>query len=111
MPALLRRLAVLVALLLLAGCSGGGSPPDAAGSGPAGPTSPPSASSLPGPSTTVPRAASPTTLRQPPPQLGIISVGERKAAPDLSVTAFDGRTVTLAGFRGKPAVVNFFESW
>ena len=31
--------------------------------------------------------------------------------PDLSVTAFDGRTVTLGGFRGQPVVVNFFESW
>jgi peroxiredoxin len=27
------------------------------------------------------------------------------------VTAFDGATVTLDGFRGRPAVVNFFESW
>ena len=27
------------------------------------------------------------------------------------VTAFDGRTVTLGGFRGQPVVVNFFESW
>jgi cytochrome c biogenesis protein CcmG, thiol:disulfide interchange protein DsbE len=27
------------------------------------------------------------------------------------VTAFDGRTVTLAGLRGRPVVVNFFESW
>jgi len=32
-------------------------------------------------------------------------------APDLHVTAFDGRTVTLGGFRGQPVVVNFFESW
>ena len=27
------------------------------------------------------------------------------------MTAFDGRTVTLAGMRGRPAVVSFFESW
>jgi peroxiredoxin len=27
------------------------------------------------------------------------------------VTAFDGRTVTLEGMRGRPAVVSFFESW
>jgi peroxiredoxin len=27
------------------------------------------------------------------------------------VTAFDGRTVTLEGFRGRPLVVSFFESW
>jgi thiol-disulfide isomerase/thioredoxin len=27
------------------------------------------------------------------------------------VTAFDGRPVTLDGFRGRPVVVSFFESW
>jgi AhpC/TSA family len=32
-------------------------------------------------------------------------------APDLHVTDFDGRTITLGGFRGQPVVVNFFESW
>jgi cytochrome c biogenesis protein CcmG, thiol:disulfide interchange protein DsbE len=35
----------------------------------------------------------------------------RKPAPSLRVTALDGRTVTLASFRGRPVVVNFFESW
>jgi peroxiredoxin len=29
----------------------------------------------------------------------------------LRVTAFDGQTVSLDRFRGRPAVVNFFESW
>jgi hypothetical protein len=105
----LRRLAFPAAVLLLAGCAGGGSPEGSAGSGQAGQTTAPSVS---GPATTtLPRGSSPTTLRQPPPELGIIQAGKRKAAPDLSVTAFDGRTVTLAGFRGMPVVVNFFESW
>jgi peroxiredoxin len=48
---------------------------------------------------------------QLPPPPDILPVGERQDAPGLSVTAFDGRTVTLGGFRGRPAVVNFFESW
>jgi len=29
----------------------------------------------------------------------------------MRVTAFDGRTVSLDAFRGRPVVVNFFESW
>ncbi|HTE68609.1 MAG TPA: TlpA disulfide reductase family protein [Actinomycetes bacterium] len=38
-------------------------------------------------------------------------MARRKPAPDLRVTTFDGRTVTLDGFRGRPVVVSFFESW
>jgi peroxiredoxin len=45
----------------------------------------------------------------PPP--GIVPAERRRPAPALRVTAFDGRTVTLEDFRGKPAVVSFFESW
>jgi peroxiredoxin len=40
-----------------------------------------------------------------------VSAARRRPAPALRVTAFDGRTVTLDGFRGKPVVVSFFESW
>jgi len=47
---------------------------------------------------------------QPPPP-GLVPTARRKPAPDLQVTAFDGRTVTLDGFRGRPMVVSFFESW
>jgi hypothetical protein len=107
----LRRLALsaLVAVTL-AGCGGGGAGSGSAGSGQAGPTTAPSA---PAPATTAtPRPRpSPTSLRPPPPELGIVAARKRPAAPDLSVTAFDGRSVTLAGFRGQPVVVNFFESW
>jgi peroxiredoxin len=42
---------------------------------------------------------------------GIVAAARRRPAPGLRVTAFDGRTVTLDGFRGRPVVVNFFESW
>jgi peroxiredoxin len=45
----------------------------------------------------------------PPP--GLVSAARRRPAPTLRVTAFDGRTVTLEGFRGRPALVSFFESW
>jgi hypothetical protein len=108
-PAPLRRLAlpVLVAAAL-AGCTGTGS-----GSGTASPDQAPASTAPSAPATTAaaPPARSPTSLRPPPPKLGVVPAGKRPAAPDLSVTAFDGRTVTLGGFRGQPAVVNFFESW
>jgi thiol-disulfide isomerase/thioredoxin len=42
---------------------------------------------------------------------GLLPVARRKPAPALRVTAFDGRTVSLAGLRGRPVVVSFFESW
>jgi thiol-disulfide isomerase/thioredoxin len=48
--------------------------------------------------------------RRPPPP-GILPAARRKPAPVLRVTTFDGRTVTLDGFRGRPVVVSFFESW
>jgi cytochrome c biogenesis protein CcmG, thiol:disulfide interchange protein DsbE len=54
-------------------------------------------------------SASTSPARRPP--RGILPAGRRQPAPVLQVTAFDGRTVTLAGFRGRPAVVSFFESW
>jgi peroxiredoxin len=54
-------------------------------------------------------AAPKKAAKLPPP--GIVSAARRRPAPALQVTAFDGRTVTLDGFRGKPVVVSFFESW
>jgi peroxiredoxin len=42
---------------------------------------------------------------------GLLPVARRQPAPALQVTAFDGRTVSLAGLRGRPVVVSFFESW
>jgi hypothetical protein len=107
MPQLLRRLTLWIAVVLMvAGCAGGEPSRDEA---PPAWTVP--ASTAPAPDTTAARAASPTSLVQLPPPPDILPVGERPAAPGLSVTAFDGRTVTLGGLRGNPAVVNFFESW
>jgi peroxiredoxin len=60
---------------------------------------------VPAPVTSVRRSPA----RRPPP--GILPAARRPPAPTLRVTAFDGRTVTLGGFRGRPAVVSFFESW
>jgi peroxiredoxin len=45
----------------------------------------------------------------PPP--GLLPTARRKPAPTLEVAAFDGRTISLDGQRGRPVVVSFFESW
>jgi hypothetical protein len=92
---------VLVALVLAVGACGGDPRPDP---GPAAP-----ATTADGPDATA--AAAPTTQTTWPPPKGVVPAGQREPAPDLQVTAFDGRTVTLGGFRGQPVVVNFFESW
>jgi peroxiredoxin len=61
-------------------------------------------------STAATRAATRSSqARFPPP--AIVQLAKRRPAPALRVTAFDGRTVTLDGLRGRPAVVSFFESW
>jgi hypothetical protein len=109
MPPLLRRLAIAVLVAAtLAGCSGGGAGSDTTSPGQAVPATTPSTAA---PTTTGTPATAPTRLRPPPPELGIVAARKRQAAPDLSVTDFDARTVTLGGFRGQPVVVNFFESW
>jgi peroxiredoxin len=61
--------------------------------------------------TTATQAAgsSKSQAKYPPP--GMVAPARRRPAPALRVTAFDGQTVSLDGFRGRPAVVNFFESW
>jgi peroxiredoxin len=76
---------------------------------PSDPAAPPAAT------TATTAAASPaaparTSPAQDPPP-GIIAAARRQPAPALRVTAFDGSTVTLDQFRGRPAVVSFFESW
>ena len=96
----------MLAVLVLAVSACAGDPP--AGQGAGGP-----ATTAAGPEpTTAPTAstkAAPRTTRQAP--RGLIPADRRQPAPDLRVTDFDGRTVTLGGFRGQPVVVNFFESW
>ena len=59
--------------------------------------------------TTVGATAPTSPVRRPP--TGLTPASRRKAAPALKVTDFEGRTVSLDGFRGQPVVVSFFESW
>jgi cytochrome oxidase Cu insertion factor (SCO1/SenC/PrrC family) len=94
-------LALVAAFVLAAGACGGDPAPDPGASAPATTAGP------------EPTTAPPTTLAQAerPAPKGVIPAGERQPAPDIEVTTFDGRTVTLGGFRGRPVVVNFFESW
>ena len=64
------------------------------------------------PATTVATQAAGSSKSQakfPPP--GMVAPARRRPAPALRVTAFDGQTVSLDRFQGRPAVVNFFESW
>jgi hypothetical protein len=95
-------LALLVVVALTAAGCGGDPPPD--------PAAAPPTTADPGPDkAATPPTTSVDTTRPVP--AGVVPAGERKPAPDISVTAFDGRTITLGGFRGQPVVVNFFESW
>ena len=99
-------LALLAALVLaVTGCAG--DPPSGSGAGAPSTT----ADAGPDPTTAPPttRKAAPETTRPAPD--GVIPAKDRQPAPDIQVTDFDGRTITLGGFRGQPVVVNFFESW
>jgi hypothetical protein len=96
-------LALLTALVLGAAACGGDPPPDPGAAAPATTTT-----AAPEP-TSAPSTTRADTARPAP--KGVIPPGERQPAPDIRVTAFDGRTITLGGFRGQPVVVNFFESW
>ncbi len=100
------RFALLVLLaVLLAACASNDPADQGAAAEPAAP-----ASSAPEPGTAPPTTRARPAATRPAPE-GVVAAGRRRTAPDLRVTAFDGRTVTLGGFRGKPVVVNFFESW
>jgi peroxiredoxin len=63
------------------------------------------------PATTAARATAARKSQAKFPPRGILPAARREPAPALQVTAFDGRTVTLEGWRGRPVVVSFFESW
>ena len=56
-----------------------------------------------------PPATHTETLRHAP--KGLVPTGRREPAPGLRVTAFDGREIDLAQWKGQLVVVNFFESW
>jgi peroxiredoxin len=98
----LRPLLLALLALVVGACA---TPSDPAGQ-PAATTSSPTAIS---------RAAGTSPAEDPPaedpPPPGIIAPARRQPAPDLQVTAFHGSIVTLDQFRGRPAVVSFFESW
>jgi hypothetical protein len=101
--AVVALLAVLV--VLVAGC-GGDSSRDQGSAGPAT-----TVDAGPDPTTTPPTTRRERTEATRPAPDGVVPADRRQPAPGLEVTAFDGRTVTMGGFRGQPAVVNFFESW
>jgi cytochrome oxidase Cu insertion factor (SCO1/SenC/PrrC family) len=97
-------LAVLLVLVLGLGACAADQPGD---QGAAAPTT----AAAPDPTSAPPSTARPKATRQRPLPRGVTAPADRRPAPALRVTAFDGRTVTLGAFRGKPVVVNFFESW
>ena len=98
-------LPALLALLLLALGACAADPPGDRGA--AAPTT----LAGPGPTTAPPSTAKPKESPQRPRPKGVAAPADRRPAPKLRVTAFDGRTVTLGAFRGQPVAVNFFESW
>jgi hypothetical protein len=103
----MRRVSTVAALIAVLALGLGACAADQAGDqGAAAPTT-----AAPDPTTAPPSTAKPkATPRRPLPK-GVAAPADRRPAPALRVTAFDGRTVTLGAFRGMPVVVNFFESW
>jgi cytochrome c biogenesis protein CcmG, thiol:disulfide interchange protein DsbE len=45
------------------------------------------------------------------PKLSLPPPAERSAAPAFDETTLSGRKVSLAAYRGKPLVINFFAAW
>jgi peroxiredoxin len=92
--------AVLAALVLAAaGCAGDASSGQAAAP----------ATTAAAPAAAGPPATHTETIRHAP--KGLVPTGRREPAPGLRVTAFDGREIDLAQWKGQLVVVNFFESW
>jgi hypothetical protein len=103
----MRRVSTVAALLALLALGLGACAGDQAGDqGAAAPTT-----AAPDPTTAPPSTAKPKAPPRRPLPKGVAEPADRRPAPALRVTAFDGRTVTLGAFRGMPVVVNFFESW
>ena len=103
----MRRVSTLAAVLVLVlglGACAADPPVD-------GDTAAPTTAAAPDPTAAPPSTAKPEATRQRQAPKGVAAAADRRPAPPLRVTAFDGRTVTLGAFRGRPVVVNFFESW
>jgi len=98
-------LLALAASLAVAAAACAGDPPSGQGAG--GPATTAAAAPTTAPPATA--EAAPETTRPAP--HGLIPVARRKPAPPLQVTDFEGRGHDLAELRGRPVVVNFFESW
>ncbi len=81
-----------IALLSLSGCAHRRAPPPQSGDG---------RGALP--------AAAPLGASEPAVLLDGIEIGQR--APDFVLTSFDGRSISLADFRGKPVVIDFWAAW
>jgi peroxiredoxin len=96
-------LLALLAALVLAAAGCGGDPPSGQGAGSPATT----AVAAPEPTTAPPTTAAPPRAAPE----GVVPAAKRQPAPDIRVTDFDGHTLTLAKFKGRPVVVNFFESW
>jgi cytochrome c biogenesis protein CcmG, thiol:disulfide interchange protein DsbE len=97
-------LALLVALVTAAAACAGDPPSGQPAAAPATTTAAPATTGPP-----VTTEAAPETSRPAP--KGVIPAGRRQPAPLLRVTDFDGRAIDLAELKGRPVVVNFFESW
>jgi peroxiredoxin len=100
-------LALAAALFAATAACAGDPPPGQGSSGPV--TTAPAPATA--PTTAPPAAAEAAPEPARPAPKGLIAVGHRKPAPALEVTDFAGRTHDLARLRGRPVVVNFFESW
>lgn len=48
---------------------------------------------------------------QPKPQASVKPDGDRRAAPEFSLKDVDGRAVTLAEYKGKVVLLNFWATW
>jgi len=109
--------------LLLAGAIAAGLPACGAQPAQAGnvTTSPPTAATTPPttqPTTTWPTTTRPTTTppqtttaTTTPPDTRAVGPQLGKVAPDFSLPALDGGTVSLASLRGRPVVLNFWTTW
>src|SRR5512139_2815219 len=108
----------LLAGVIAAGLPSCGAQPAAAGNTT---TSPPPIATTPvttQPTTTWPTTTRTTTTRPPtttvtatPPDTRTVGPQIGKVAPNFSLPALDGGTVSLASLRGRPVMLNFWTTW